>query len=248
MRLSHNNGEDKPPLNLSLSTNNYNSKDPSAASLSFSKNNTPAADAFSKGASTLGVFKDSVRSSNHDLTLKQAQGNPSNILSTIASRHTLADRCTPSHQGPPRDDGHKLGLTQAPHHASIISKEKKASNGNHVEDTAIEKRITQDDFTYPEGGLAAWLVVVGSFSGMVAAFGIMNTAGTFQAYLSTHQLAHYRASSIGWIFSIYTFLTFFCGVQIGPVFDATGPRWLVAIGSVLLFAGMMGVAESTGQA
>lgn len=32
------------------------------------------------------------------------------------------------------------------------------------------------DATYPEGGLRAWLVVFGSFCGMTAAFGFMNTS------------------------------------------------------------------------
>ncbi|KAK4996975.1 hypothetical protein LTR66_003521 [Elasticomyces elasticus] len=93
---------------------------------------------------------------------------------------------------------------------------------------------TKDEVTYPEGGLKAWLVVLGSFSGMLAAFGMMNTIGTFQAYLRTHQLAQYTDSEIGWIFSVYVFLAFFCGVQIGPVFDAKGPRLLVILGSILL--------------
>ncbi|KAL9598394.1 MAG: hypothetical protein Q9179_003922 [Wetmoreana sp. 5 TL-2023] len=50
---------------------------------------------------------------------------------------------------------------------------------------------TQAEIAYPEGGRRAWLVVLGSFSGMVASFGLLNTIGTFQAYLSTHQLAHF---------------------------------------------------------
>ncbi|KAL8694614.1 MAG: hypothetical protein Q9218_000796 [Villophora microphyllina] len=101
------------------------------------------------------------------------------------------------------------------------------------------------EITYPEGGLRAWLVVLGSFSGMVAAFGMMNTVGTFQAYLSTHQLADASPSAIGWIFSIYVFLAFGCGLQIGPVFDAKGPRWLVFGGTICLVVGMIGVSEST---
>jgi len=36
--------------------------------------------------------------------------------------------------------------------------------------------ISDNETTYPEGGLAAWLVVLGSFSAMLAAFGIMNTS------------------------------------------------------------------------
>lgn len=104
-----------------------------------------------------------------------------------------------------------------------------------------------DGHAFPEGGLRAWLVVLGSFSGMTASFGILNSAGTFQAYLSTHQLVHESPSAVGWIFSLYAFLTFFCGVQIGPVFDAYGPRWLVFAGSVFLVGGMLGVAESSSK-
>ena len=125
-----------------------------------------------------------------------------------------------------------------------------STNRSSSKGNGKEKAPEQDDEAsspYPEGGLKAWSVVFGSFSGMTASFGVLNSVGTFQAYLSTHQLAHESPSSIGWIFSLLAFLTFFCGVQIGPVFDAKGPRWLVAAGSVLLFAGMMGVAESTSE-
>jgi len=101
----------------------------------------------------------------------------------------------------------------------------------------------EDEAFYPEGGLAAWLVVFGSFCGMLAAFGIMNTIGTLQAYIAANQLSDYNEGTIGWIFSIYAFLSFFCGVQIGPIFDAKGPTMLVAAGGVLLVLSMflMGV-------
>ena len=110
-----------------------------------------------------------------------------------------------------------------------------------------DQNVEDDAKGYPEGGLRAWLVVLGSFSGMTASFGLMNTVGTFQAYLSTHQLASYPPSAIGWIFGLYVFLSFFCGVQIGPVFDAKGPRWIVVSGTMCLLAGMVGVACSTGM-
>ena len=64
--------------------------------------------------------------------------------------------------------------------------------------------------------------------------GYMNTIGIYQAYISTHQLSEYSDSTIGWIFSVYVFLAFGCGIQIGPVFDAHGPRLLILGGSVLL--------------
>jgi MFS family permease len=97
-------------------------------------------------------------------------------------------------------------------------------------------RVSTDAYgnTYPEGGLEAWLCVFGSFCGLMVALGMMNSIGTYQAYLSSHQLSSQTESAIGWIFGIYAFLSFFCGIQIGPIFDAKGPRWLVLAGSVLL--------------
>jgi MFS family permease len=74
----------------------------------------------------------------------------------------------------------------------------------------------------------------------------MNSISTYNTYLSTHQLSQYSASSIGWIFSIYIFLTFLCGIFIGPVFDAKGPRLLVFAGSVLMMASIMLMGICTG--
>lgn len=64
----------------------------------------------------------------------------------------------------------------------------------------------------------------------------MNSIATYSAYLSQHQLSHLSESSIGWIFGIFAFLSFFLGVQIGPLFDAYGPRWLVLAGSICIIA------------
>lgn len=98
---------------------------------------------------------------------------------------------------------------------------------------------------YPEGGTRAWLVVLGSFSGMVAALGIMNTIGVYESYLARHQLASYSAASIGWILSIYVFLAFGAGLVIGPVFDVHGPRWLLFAGSILIILATFLLGECT---
>ncbi|KPI41109.1 Riboflavin transporter MCH5 [Cyphellophora attinorum] len=99
-------------------------------------------------------------------------------------------------------------------------------------------RVSTDAYgnTYPEGGFAAWFCVFGSFCGLMCALGMMNTIGTYQAYLSANQLSDQTESAVGWIFGIYAFLSFFCGIQIGPWFDAKGPRVPVALGSVLILA------------
>lgn len=91
---------------------------------------------------------------------------------------------------------------------------------------------------YPEGGRAAYLSLFGCFCAWMCAFGLMNTIGTFQAYLGTHQLAGYSEADIGWIFGLYLFMAYCCGVQTGPIFDAIGPRWLTVVGSVCLVLAM----------
>ncbi|KAJ9155264.1 Riboflavin transporter mch5 [Pleurostoma richardsiae] len=95
------------------------------------------------------------------------------------------------------------------------------------------------DETYPEGGLTAWLVVLGSWMILFSALGVMNTLAVFQTYVTTHQLSEYSAGTVGWIFSIYTFLSFFLGIYVGPLFDKYGPRWLVFFGTICLVAGLM---------
>ncbi|MCJ1397716.1 hypothetical protein MMC11_000912 [Xylographa trunciseda] len=98
---------------------------------------------------------------------------------------------------------------------------------------------------FPEGGARAWSVVFGSTCALTAVFGVINTTAVFQQFLSSHQLSGYDASTIGWIFSFGLFLTFFGGVQVGPVFDARGPRVLMLVGSILLFLSMMLLGECT---
>lgn len=92
--------------------------------------------------------------------------------------------------------------------------------------------------SYPEGGRAAYLSLFGCFCAWMSAYGLMNTIGTFQAYLGTHQLAEYSEADVGWIFGLYLFMAYCCGVQTGPVFDAMGPRWLTIAGSVILVLAM----------
>ncbi|KAG9583542.1 MFS general substrate transporter, partial [Aureobasidium melanogenum] len=93
---------------------------------------------------------------------------------------------------------------------------------------------------YPEGGLEAWLVVLGSWCAMTAGMGLLNTIG-----ISTHQLSSYSSSSVGWIFSTFPFFLYFAGVQIGPLFDVYGARVLVITGSIGLVVALMTLSVST---
>lgn len=104
-----------------------------------------------------------------------------------------------------------------------------------------------DGESYPEGGLRAWLVVLGAWLALLSSLGLMNTLATFQTYLTEHQLKDYDEGTVGWIFSIYTFVVFFGGLFIGPIFDKHGPRWMVLTGTVFVGASMMLFSISTGE-
>lgn len=93
--------------------------------------------------------------------------------------------------------------------------------------------------TYPEGGWCAWSVVLGSWLALFSSLGILSSIATFHAYLHSHQLARFSDAEISWIFSVYTFLSFFGGVFIGPIFDKYGPRALILAGTVCLVASLI---------
>ncbi|KAH8808879.1 major facilitator superfamily domain-containing protein [Xylogone sp. PMI_703] len=101
----------------------------------------------------------------------------------------------------------------------------------------------KDDF--PEGGLKAWSVVLGSFCASFSVFGIINCSSVLYDWMQTHQLKNYSPSQISWIFGFELFATFFFGAPIGPIFDAYGPRWLLLLGSVLLTLSMMLLGSCT---
>lgn len=97
---------------------------------------------------------------------------------------------------------------------------------------------------FPDGGLKAWLVVLGSFIGLCINFGLINAVGAIQAYVSTHQLAGEPVSSVSWVFSIYMCLCFFLSVFVGPIFDTKGATPLLIAATILLFGGTMAVSFS----
>ncbi|KFY36840.1 hypothetical protein V495_07570 [Pseudogymnoascus sp. VKM F-4514 (FW-929)] len=90
----------------------------------------------------------------------------------------------------------------------------------------------------PEGGLEAWLQVVGAFSIMVATWGLVNTYGVYQTYYQTVMLTSNSASSISWIGSLQACLLFIGGLVSGPLFDAGYFRAELIVGLFLICFGM----------
>lgn len=126
-----------------------------------------------------------------------------------------------------------LPLAKTPPHPNDDMEKRTVPAEPHAPKGPLNLAAPESEF-YPEGGRAAYLSLFGCFCAWMCAFGLMNTIGTFQAYLGTHQLIGYSEADIGWIFGLYLFMAYCCGVQTGPIFDAIGPRWLTVAGSVCL--------------
>jgi MFS family permease len=101
----------------------------------------------------------------------------------------------------------------------------------------------EDDF--PEGGTRAWLVVLGACFCLFPSFGFQVSIGTLQDYLGSHQLSSYTSRDVGWIPSVFVYLSLGLGIWVGPLFDRYGPRWIAMVGSVGYVAMMFLLAECT---
>lgn len=126
-----------------------------------------------------------------------------------------------------------------------ISTERPPSDATSLRNTVSRVTTDAEGNTYPEGGLRAWLVVLGSFMGFFGSLGLINSIGTFEAFIKEHQLKEVTSGKVGWIFGVYIFLTFLFGVQIGPLFDARGPFLLMLAGSILTISQIIALGWCT---
>ncbi|KAJ4382023.1 hypothetical protein N0V86_002349 [Didymella sp. IMI 355093] len=101
------------------------------------------------------------------------------------------------------------------------------------------KHSVRDAGSIPNGGLWAWLQVLGSFFLLFNSWGIINTFGSYQAYYETTLLPDSSPSSISWIGSIQAFLLLEVGALTGPIYDAGYFRELLLFGSFMLVLGQM---------
>ncbi|KUI52926.1 Riboflavin transporter MCH5 [Cytospora mali] len=91
----------------------------------------------------------------------------------------------------------------------------------------------------PNGGLHAWLQVIGGFFIYFNTWGLIITFGVFQSYYQNHLLSHYSPSSISWIGTLQSFLLVEVGIFSGPLYDHGHLRLLIAVGACFLVLGIM---------
>ncbi|CCH44078.1 Monocarboxylate transporter [Wickerhamomyces ciferrii] len=105
--------------------------------------------------------------------------------------------------------------------------------------------LIDEDLDFPEGGLKANLVVFGSFMGLIPVFGLINSPGAIEAYVSSHQLAEFSTSTVSWIFSMNVFFAFGSGIFSGAFFDRNGARPPMIIGAVFFSGGLFATGNAT---
>ncbi|KAI1826629.1 monocarboxylate permease-like protein [Xylaria intraflava] len=98
---------------------------------------------------------------------------------------------------------------------------------------------------FPDGGLEAWLVVVGGSLILFCTYGIINCSGVFIQYYSDGPLANYSSSTITWITSVQTFLVTGSNLPMGRLFDSHGTTWILPIGTIFYSFGLMVLSLST---
>lgn len=92
----------------------------------------------------------------------------------------------------------------------------------------------------PDGGLTAWLQVLGSYFLFFNTWGLLNTFGTYQTFYESGQLFTETSSNISWIGSIQAFCVLLLGGLTGPIFDRGYFRILLVVGTFgVVFGHMM---------
>ncbi|KAG1731102.1 major facilitator superfamily domain-containing protein [Suillus paluster] len=86
---------------------------------------------------------------------------------------------------------------------------------------------------FPEGGLAAWATVFGSFLIQFCGFGYSTSFGVYQDFYAQHYLTNQTTSAISWIGSLNAFLVTGVGLVSGSLYDRGYFYHLVIAGSLL---------------
>ncbi|KAK5130044.1 hypothetical protein LTR08_002518 [Meristemomyces frigidus] len=92
---------------------------------------------------------------------------------------------------------------------------------------------------FPEGGIKAWLVVLGCWCTSFASFGIVNSFGVYETYYLQNFLKGYSPSTVAWIGSVQAFAQFSATLIGGPITDRYGPMVVIWPFSFLLVIAMM---------
>ncbi|KAE8328052.1 major facilitator superfamily domain-containing protein [Aspergillus sergii] len=103
------------------------------------------------------------------------------------------------------------------------------------------KASVNDTSSIPDGGIKAWIQVVGTFFVFFSTHGkgVLNTFGAYQIYYETQPLFSSSSSSISWIGSVQSSLLLVLGLITGPLYDAGYFYHLLSSGSFMIVLGQI---------
>ncbi|KAI0114745.1 MFS general substrate transporter [Daldinia grandis] len=133
-----------------------------------------------------------------------------------------------------------MALNTDTHHTRMSdSEDVTISNTSFARSAPVEPQVAGPP-PPPNGGVLAWLHVVGGFMLFFNTWGILNAFGVFQTYYESGALFHRSSSDISWIGSIQSFMVLVGGVFAGPIYDRGYLRHLLIVGSFgIVFGHMM---------
>jgi MFS family permease len=91
----------------------------------------------------------------------------------------------------------------------------------------------------PDGGLVAWLHVLGGHLLFFNSWGLLNTFGVYESYYHSGELFDRSASDIAWIGAVQSYLLFLVGLFAGPIYDRGYFKSLIVFGSLAIAFGHM---------
>lgn len=121
-----------------------------------------------------------------------------------------------------------------------------------LEKVSLEKSIQlledsegEIELTYPEGGRKAWSTVFSGFIGLLCAFGLINTMGAIESYVSNHILEDTNKVALSMVFSIFIFLIMSVMMVSGILFDRYGYKQLCISGTIMTCGGLFATGSCT---
>ncbi|TFK64870.1 MFS general substrate transporter [Pluteus cervinus] len=85
----------------------------------------------------------------------------------------------------------------------------------------------EEDSEPPDGGLDAWLTVLGAALVSFSTFGIVNAFGAFNDFYKQIWLSNYSATLVSMIGAIQVFILYIFAGLSGSIFDSIGPRYMI---------------------
>ncbi|KAL4781679.1 major facilitator superfamily domain-containing protein [Aspergillus varians] len=99
----------------------------------------------------------------------------------------------------------------------------------------VEFKPDEERPEYPDGGLRAWSVALGTAGILFSTLGYANSWGVYQAYYQANQLRDQTTSAISWIGSIQSFFLFGASLVGGPLFDRYGAKVIYPPAVIFVF-------------